>query len=156
MAGRVERTERMPFDGEATLFLRSAQHRVTVQNLSSSGMLLELPAGVVPAHFMRLQFQLGPEGRWMQLDALFAREDYEAGRQRWGVRFLEPPAAFAEALQHHAETVARAPHLKADSGVGPPNPHDAEDPPPGGAPAEHDGGGGEAPTPGSSRSRIWG
>ncbi len=99
MSGPLEqiRAPRVAWGGAATVYLGNQQLRCEVANLSASGMLLLAPQPAARGQFVRLVFDLG-DRRWLNLDAVIARDASGPRRAAWGVQFLHIPPAVSAPL----------------------------------------------------------
>lgn len=108
MGRYIHRSNRAPFHGDTLVYVGNDRFSAQADDISESGMLFSLPGDARRAHFVRVQFQLGTKGVWIDADALWVRQEHLEDRILWAVRFLQlDQAALLEVAHFVDERQAR-------------------------------------------------
>ncbi len=108
MQSRKKRAARIPCAAEVAIFVGSRKLVAQAVNVSTSGLLIELPEQVDPAGYVRLNFPLPDRGIWIDTDAVIVRVAQERGLCLWGVQFIQMPQAAAQELKRWIHSQYRA------------------------------------------------
>jgi len=112
------RAPRVPFLGEAIVYIGNEQLLCSGGNISVSGILLYphalTPRAAQPQEAMRLLFTLVDDRDWVDIDGVLVRQARLSAGFAWGIRFLQIPAELEDLLQQYV--------LRSPSGLAVPPP----------------------------------
>jgi hypothetical protein len=94
----IHRALRVPYRGDVVVQVRQARIMGQGTNLSTSGMLFDVPREVPLQPYLRVKLDLGLN-RWVDVSARQVREIVVADHRLWGVRSLQLAPQHAHALQ---------------------------------------------------------
>lgn len=95
-------TSRVPFIGEITAYTGTHQLACTPGTISGAGMIFFPPASARPGLALRLLLKMTDIGKQVVVDAVLARETFEAGRYAWEVQFVQMSSAVAGFFAQYA------------------------------------------------------